>query len=310
VGGWGFVPNWYIAQITDTIKATAKQAVLALQPARIEVGEVEARKFNSERRDTYRAAEEQQLAWLRAESSRTGKTIATLGAYAAHPTTNGTNDGVGSSDWVGHFEKRMEQRFGGIALHFMTGLGNMSASGGVAIGEQLADLVPTQGGRVGGALRVQQQLLTEPVTNVPLDALGTPGFFDRKFSPLPAAVSVGENPNAPCVSAAPQSVEIPVSVAKLGDGLVFTFAPGEVFSNLTNTIKEKSTGKVVFPIAQANDALGYQPQSFEINPVGQQGLGFVAGGYVFVNYEDSYAIDRCIGDNVLENTLSMLSALK
>ena len=50
------------------------------------------------------------------------------------------------------------------------------------------------------------------------------------------------------------------------------------------------------PLAQANDALGYMPQSFELNPVGQQGLGFVAGGYLIVNYEDSYAIDRCFGD--------------
>ena len=125
-----------------------------------------------------------------------------------------------------------------------------------------------------------------------------------------AVVAVGENPNAPCVSAGPQSVELPLTVAKLDDDVVFTFAPGEVFSNLTNTIKEKNTDQVVFPIAQANDALGYMPQSFEINPVGQQGLGFVAGGYVFVNYEDSYAIDRCVGDNVLETTLSQLTALK
>ena len=310
IGGWGFVPNWYMAQVTDTIKQVAKQAVLSLQDATLQAGEVQAMEYNSERRDTYRAAEEQQLSWLRATSAATGKTIVTLGAYAAHPTTRGTNDGVASPDWVGPFEHRLEQRFGGIGMHMMTGLGNMSASGGTGIGVKLADLVPTRGRAVGGPLRVKQELLTEPVTNVPLDALGTPGFFDRKINPLPATVSVGENPNAPCVSAAPQSVEIPVSVAKLGDGLVLTFAPGEVFSNLTNTIKEKSTGKVVFPIAQANDALGYQPQSFEINPVGQQGLGFVAGGYVFVNYEDSYAIDRCIGDNVLENTLSMLSALK
>jgi hypothetical protein len=310
VGGWGFVPNWYIAQITDEIKATAKQAVLSLQPARIEVGEVEARAFNNERRDTYRAAEEQQLSWLRAESARTGKTIATLGAYAAHPTTNGTNNGVGSSDWVGHFEKRMEQRFGGIALHMMTGLGNMSASGGVAIGEKLADLVPTRGRRVEGALRVSRTTISNPITNVPLDLMGNAGLFDRAFSPIPGYVSVGETDTAPCVSASPQSVELPVTVAKLGDDAVFTFSPGEVFSNWTNTIKEKSSGKVAFPIAQSNDALGYMPQSFEMNPVGQQGLGFFAGGYVFVNYEDSYSIDRCVGDNLLETTLSQLNALK
>lgn len=310
IGGWGFVPNWYMAQVTDTIKAVAKQAVLALQPAVLQVGETEARPHNNERRDTYRAAEEQQLSWLRATSARTGRTIATLGGYAAHPTTRGTNDGVASPDWVGVFERRLEQRFGGIGMHVMTGLGNMSASGGPAMGARLADLVPARGQVVGGPLRVQRTLVSSPVTNVPLSALGTPGFFDRKFNPVPGTVSVGESENAPCVSASPQSVEIPVTVAKLGEGLTFTFAPGEVFSNLTNTIKEKNAGKVTFPVGQANDALGYMPQSFEHNPVGQQGLGFVAGGYVFVNYEDSYAIDRCIGDSVLETTLSMLASLK
>src|SRR3954469_10175344 len=64
IGGWGFVPDWYMAQITETIKATAKQALLSMQPATLETGEVEARAFNGERRDTYRAAEEQQLSWL------------------------------------------------------------------------------------------------------------------------------------------------------------------------------------------------------------------------------------------------------
>jgi hypothetical protein len=310
IGGWGFVPNWYMAQVTDTIKATARAAVLAMQPATLQAGEVEARQYNSERRDTYRAAEEQQLSWLRAVSTRTHRTIATLGAYAAHPTTRGTNDGVASPDWIGPFEHSLERRFGGIALHVQTGLGNMSASGGTAIGAKLAALIPDRGRAVTGPLRLVRRTVTNPITNVPLDALGTPGFFDRKFLPLPGVVSVGENPNAPCVSASPQSVELPITVAKLGDDVVFTFAPGEVFSNMTNTVKEKTTGTITFPIAQADDALGYMPQSFEMNPIGQQGLGFAFGGYLFINYEDSYSIDRCVGDNILETTLSMLTALK
>lgn len=193
----------------------------------------------------------------------------------------------------------------------MTGLGNISASGGTAVGAQLADLVPTRGTVVKDTdLRLSQVTYRSPITNAPLDALGTPGFFDRRFDPMPAAVRVGENENAPCVSAAPQSVELPITVAKLGSQVVLTTAPGEVFSNLTNTLKEKVPGRVAFPLAQANDALGYMPQSFEIDPVGQQGLGFAFGGYVFVNYEDSYAIDRCVGDGILETTLAAVAALK
>jgi hypothetical protein len=352
IGGWGFVPNWYMAQITDEIKATAKQALLAMEPATLEAGEVEARAFNNERRDTYRAAEEQQLSWLRAvavdpaSTAPAGDTvdseegqgkrrrdkkehpdpeetepttpapprvIATLGAYAAHPTTRGTNDGVASSDWVGLFEERLEERFGGIGLHFMTGLGNMSASGGTAIGTKLANLLPEVGGGQpvdDTAVRVAQTTFRSALTNVPLDALGTPGFFDRKFDPLPVVVNVGESDTAPCTSASAQSVELPVTVAKIGSQLVFTTGAGEEFSNLTNTIKETNAGKVTFPLAQVNDALGYMPQSFELNPVGQQGLGFAAGGYLFVNYEDSYAIDKCVGDGMLETTLAALTALK
>jgi hypothetical protein len=368
IGGWGFVPNWYMAQITDTIKATAKNALLSMEPATLEAGEIEARAFNSERRDTYRAAEEEQLSWLRAVAVATApaqaeptaaaspaddtrgrdrgvngdrggnrdedndrrhspspspapteppappRVIATLGAYAAHPTTRGTNNGVASSDWVGYFEQRLEDRFGGIGFHFMTGLGNISASGGTAIGTKLADLLPEVGAGqpiTDTQVRVAQTTYQSAVTNVPLDALGTPGFFDRKFNPAPVVVNTGEEPStAPCTSASAQSVDIPITVAKIGSQLAFTTGGGEEFSNLTNTIKEKNPGKVTFPLAQVNDALGYMPQSFELNPVGQQGLGFFAGGYLFVNYEDSYAIDKCVGDGVLETTLALLTATR
>ena len=83
-----------------------------------------------------------------------------------------------------------------------------------------------------------------------------------------------------------------------------------MFSNLTNTIKDRSRAAVTMPLAQANDALGYMPQSFELHPVGQQGLGFVAAEVLFVNYEDSYAVDRCVGDMVLETTLTLLDSIR
>ena len=343
IGGWGFVPDWYMAQVTETIKATAKQAVMSMVPAVLEAGEQDARAHNGERRDTYRSAEEQQVSWLRAvaiENATTSptaspsptkkkdpapsptatpapsqpKVIATIGAFAGHPTTKGTNGGVAHADWPGVFEKRLETRFGGIGLHFMTGLGNISTSGGTTMGDRLADLLPAVGGgRLvdDTDLVLAQTTWQQPVTNVPLDALGTPGFFDRQFDPSPAQVRTGKSPDtAPCVSAAPQSVELPVTAARIGNDVVLTTGPGELFSNLTNTIKEKNPGRITLPIAQTNDALGYMPQSFELHPVGQQGLGFAAGGVVFVNYEDSYAVDRCIGDMVLETTLSLLNTIR
>ena len=313
IGGWGFVPDWYMQQVTDTIRDTIRTAVASMEPAVVEVGEVEAREFNRERRDTYRSAEEQQVAWLRAYVPGPGnspdRVIATLGTYAAHPTTRGTNDGVAHADWPGEFEASLEQRFGGVGLQFMTGLGNMSAAG--PTGPGAAALIPSVGSGTpvyNGDVSATQTLWRQPATNVPLSSLGAAGLFDRQFDRQPASVSVGKSDTAPCVSASAVSVEVAASAIRIGDELAITTGPGELFSNLTNTIREKSPALVTMPLAQANDALGYIPQSFEISPVGQQGLGFVAGGYLIVNYEDSYAIDRCFGDVLLENTLDLLGA--
>ena len=332
LGGWGFVPDWYMAQATDAVKTAVKEAVARLEPAALEVGKADARPHNSERRGTYRSAEESELTWLRAvalpdgsaNGSAAKRTIATMGAFAAHPVTQSAGSGIAHPDWPGFFAQAVEDRFGGVGMHFMTGLGNVTGArsrhvhedGKVdrnSTGDALAALIPEPGkGRQVGRPDVRTRTATwkQPVTNVPLDALGTPGFFDRQFDLSPATVSVGKSTNAPCTSAAPQSVELPVRAVKLGDDVVLTTAPGEVFSNLTNTVKEKSPNSVVFPLGQTNDSLGYMPQSFELNPVGQQGLGFALGGFVFVNYEDSYAVDRCVGDMVLETTLKLVRELQ
>jgi hypothetical protein len=220
----------------------------------------------------------------------------------------GNNDGVAHPDWPGVFEHSLEERFGGVGLHFMTGLGNMSPAGDVGTG--LAALIPPVGAGTAitkpdvSAVRTTWR---QPTTTLPLPALAVPGFFDRQIDPVPASVSVGKAETAPCASASPFSAEVAAAALRIGDDLIVTTGPGELFSNLTNTIKEKSPARVTFPLAQANDALGYIPQSFELNAVGQQGLGFALDGYVLVNYEDSYAVDRCFGDMVLETTLGLLS---
>jgi hypothetical protein len=331
IGGWGFVPNWYMKQVADTIKSTVGDAVGAMRPAAIEFGERNARSFNHERRDTYRSAEEQQLAWFRAyvpaqtKKARArsrkskpkipAKTIATIGAFAAHPTTLGTNDGEAHPDWPGMFEKSLEERFGGIGLHFMTGLGNVSASDLDTRADDLAGLVAGigDGNRVEQPdIRTTRTTWSHPVTNVPLSALGVPGFFDRQFVQSPSSVQTGEDPDKfQCTSAAPVSAEVAASAARIGDELAVTAAPGEIFSNLSNTLKEQSRAAVTLPLGQANDALGYMPQSFELNPAGQQGLGFAGElqGYAFVNYEDAYAIDRCFGDKALETSIDLLNGL-
>jgi hypothetical protein len=324
IGGWGFVPNWYMKQLKDSLESTIREALAGMRPAKLEYGEQEARPFNSERRDTYRSAEEEQLGWLRAyEARKRGATIATLGSYAAHPTTFGTNDGQAHPDWPGLFEASLEKRFGGVGMHFMTGLGNISASGLGHTGDpdssngadDLAALVDDlgQGNLIEQPdIKTAQATWQQPATNVPLTALGTPGFFDRQFLQTPSSVQTGEDPDKfQCVSASPVTVEVAASAARIGNEFALTAAPGEIFSNFSNTIKEKSGAAVTMPLGQANDALGYMPQSFELNQAGQQGLGFAGElqGYGVINYEDAYAIDKCFGDMALETSIDLLNEL-
>jgi hypothetical protein len=320
IGGWGGVPQWYMDQVTRNIKDSMRLAVGRMRPALIEVGESLVRQHNSERRDFYRSAEDPFLSWFRAlelkkNGAPTGKAIATVGAYGAHPVTVDWGEdapaGQGNADFPAHFEKAVEQRFGGVGLYFMAGLGNMSPSGGerAEIGQGLAQSIPPIGSATkiqGNDVRSAQTFWDQPATNVPLSSLGVGGFFDRPFAQKPGQVTAGENANRPCRSASPVSVRTAVSVAKIGD-LAITGGPGELFSNLTNSIKEERTNEVVLPLAQVNDGLGYIVQSFETDHAGRQGLGFV--GDPLAEYEDAYSIDHCFGDMVLETTIGLLGSL-
>lgn len=189
----------------------------------------------------------------------------------------------------------------------------MSNSSGRTGSTALADLIPAPGeGHLltDTDIRSTAQRWDQPVTNAPLTVLGLPGFFDRTFQTTPAQIRTGKNPEtAPCLSASANSVGLQASAVRIGQDFALTAAPGEVFSNLTNTIKERSPALVTMPLGQANDALGYMPQQFELNEVNLTGTGFFLGGVLVVNYEDSYAIDRCTGDMVLETSLAMLGGL-
>ncbi len=347
IGGWGGVPPWYMDQVTDAIETTIREAVTGMRPAVLEVGETLAREFNAERRDTYRSAEEPAMSWFRAiavdddstddggeeEATHPGdgsrspraperdgtddgsdeepEVIALVGAYAAHPVTRDT-DGVAHGDWPAVFAQHLETEEGvGVAMALATGLGNISPRHlGDEGGDHLAEKVPSLGaGTVVTEpdVRVAATRWTHPVTNSVLTALAAPGFFDRPFEVLPEPAVVGTDPARQCVSSSAVGVTTQVSAARVGP-LLITGAPGETFSNLSNTIKESNPFGITMPLGMTNDGLGYIIQSFETDDAARQGAGFVGGPAGF-EYEDAYSIDRCFGDAVLENTLGLVGQL-
>lgn len=261
------------------------------------------------------------------EPADPGTTIATVGAYAAHPVTADYKTGKANGDFSAVFAKNVEDRFGGLGMFLQTGLGNLSPRGSTTeMGNGLASLVPGVGGgsiETNPDIRVGRSYWDQPVTNLPLGSLGAAGFFDRKFNETPAAVREGKGPeNKKCTSASPISVDTSVAAAKIG-GLWITGAPGETFSNFSNTIEERNVNGVTLALGLVNDGLGYLIQSFETDHVGRQGVGFVGKVEApdempgsqnvptvgLTEYEDAYSIDHCFADAALEKTINLLGTL-
>jgi hypothetical protein len=67
-GAWGGLPDWYRTQVRDQIIAGAYDALRAMAPAVVEIGSVEARAFNSQRRDTYWSTADYGAVWLQARA--------------------------------------------------------------------------------------------------------------------------------------------------------------------------------------------------------------------------------------------------
>ena len=159
-------------------------------------------------------------------------------------------------------------------------------------------------------VRSRQIFWNHPVTNSALLSLGVPGLFDRPFDGAAASVSAGKSgfEGSRCQSASAVSARTAVTAIRVGN-LTITGGPGELFSNLTNTIEERefNNGQTALPISIANDGLGYIMQNFEYNAIAGQLVGFVDSG--LFGYEDAYAIDGCFGDKVLEETLNALNGL-
>lgn len=185
--------------------------------------------------------------------------------------------------------------------------------------------------------------ITHPVVSNPgLTTLASAGLFDREFTPgTPGADGPGAYhwskpwsfssteggypgpvpPTAPnfgvapvkggevmraCDSAGPIQIKTVAGGHRIGNFLV-TFAPGEIFSNITRVVKEKSKGSsITMPIGQANDALGYIIQSFEFD---YQGGAPTEYGTGTGEYEEVFSIDHCFGNHVLDAMLRSISTL-
>jgi hypothetical protein len=206
-GGWGGIPSWYRSQLRDAAVASVKQAVANLQPATLATGEVDLRRRNNERRDTYYSTVDGGATWVQARTLASatcsgqgkkqtcttsgGDVVATWAAFGAHATMVG--DPILHADWPGAASRSFEATYGGIGLVFEGALGNSSVSGvgsveatGKAIAGDVGRSIAGDDGHrlTANTMVAAAKVLTHPaMTNPGLVTLGSVGLFDREFVP-------------------------------------------------------------------------------------------------------------------------------
>ena len=284
----------------------------------------------------------------------TAPVIATWSTFAGHPTI--VDDPILHADWPGAAARRFESTFGGVGLMFEGGLGNVSVSGrgegtkaaraeatGVAIADAItADMAKNAKPLATNTMRAAVSQFEHPaMTNPGLTTLGSVGLFDREFTPgtkgaglpgvwtsnMPASPDAARTYRASttdCTSAGPTVITV-AGAHRIGE-FVVAFGPGELFSNLTEVVKERvDWTAATMVLGQTNDALGYIIQSFEFdasaNVLTHYGPDLVLGGVEELGvddppgpasseYEEVFSIDRCLGDHVLEILLASGAAIR
>jgi hypothetical protein len=276
-GAWGGLPRWYRTFVRDQIITSAYDALRSMKPAAIEIGGVDARSFNTQRRDTYWSAADYGAVWLQARelrsaprSRRPAPVIATLVNFAAHPTVLGGGNSLMHGDWPGVAAKEMHDRLGGAGLVVEGGLGNVSPNrprtpkadvtgdgqldgydAVVGMARDFTDYIAADIARGGMVLATNDIVaktvtIDHPVTNWGEAVLGTAGLLDRQFLPGDAAGGPGVYtwdkggpPGRGCQAAAPQTVKADVSGYRIGELTVIT-APGELFGTMAEVVKSRA----------------------------------------------------------------------
>ena len=336
-GGWGGIPDWYRAQLRDAAIAAVKQSVANMKPAQLAVGEVHLRDSNNQRRDNYYSTADTGATWLQAtaladesckgSSCNKKKVIATWSTFAGHPTIVG--DPVLHADWPGAAARGFEATYGGVGLMFEGGLGNVSVSGrgganddeeaertGLTIADLVAaDIADNPKVLASNAMTAAVEVVDHPVmTNAGLTTLGSVGLFDREFTPNTKGASIPGNytrkgnsngptdrPTANTCSSTGLQVRTTAGAHRIGE-FVVAFGPGEMFSNITEAVKEHlDKTAVTMVLGQTNDALGYIIQSFEFDRSTNVVTHYGAGTS---HYEEVFALDHCLGDHILDTLLA------
>jgi hypothetical protein len=309
-GAWGGIPDWYRAQIRDTVLRSAYDALARMAPATLTVGAIDARPFNNERRDTYYSAADYGAVWLQARARPSNAqapapVLATLVNFAAHPTVGGSGNTLMYADWTGAASKALGDSLGGQGIVMEGALGNVSPavprpaaadlSGdrkvddidqAIAMARDFTSYIGADIAHGGyqltsNRIATKTSAIAHPVTNWVEVAGGLINVLDREFLPHTKGAKAAstyawrKSENAPagrgCVAAGPISIKTDVSGFRIGELTVIT-APGELFGTMSEVVKSKAKQDSIVTRPDGTIAPGGQAMVFGQT---QDSLGYI-----------------------------------
>jgi neutral ceramidase len=121
----------YYRQMEDALVEAILEADRKLVTAKMATGSVDLDGFNRNRHSKISPIPlDRSLAVLRLDEAETGKVIAVLANFAAHPTSISDSKNEFSSDYVGSMRQEIERELGGVAVFMQGAAGDLSTNRG------------------------------------------------------------------------------------------------------------------------------------------------------------------------------------
>jgi neutral ceramidase len=258
----------YYSQLEDTIVQAILDADSKLQPAKMAVGKVKLDNYNSNRQTEYRPAPvDEDLAEMRFDDF-SGKPLAILVNFAAHPTLVPESLRKFSADYPGVLERIVEKDTGAEVLFIQGAAGDLAPNGEdyEKFGSDLAKAVD----------RLNSSLKTEAVVHPTLQLKEEKFVFESRA-----------NLNNPKVRHSLDHVFFPelianyadeydhgvrprLTMAVLNDEIALVGVSGEFFCNHALRLKERARMKQLFFFGYCN---GYDQYFPTIEAVAEGGYG-------------------------------------
>ena len=240
-------------RIREFYEQRAAEAIIAanktLKPARIAIGAGEARGISRFRSSwPPNGPVDPEVGLIRVDSVASGKPIAVLINFAAHPTVLGADNMTFSADFVGYARTALEGMIGGDVMAIFAN----GAQGTIAPRAFQGNDSWQRAENVGTILAAEAFKISLMIK--PQD------WVDIKLVRTPLALKIVPTSVFPAGMTYPASYESEINAVSFDNRIAFVAIPGELGSILNFQIKER--GKLLgfektFLFGLTNDALGY-----------------------------------------------------